>query len=616
MSTHLPVGEHAELESLRQRLAEAEEALRAIQSGEVDAVVVGGATAPTIYTLTNADSPYRLLVEQMREGALTVSGDGVILYCNAAFAQIVQRSSERLRGAALTDFIPEPAHRDMRDLFPVSGSAGHEIQLRTSGGDLRNVYVSSAPMTIEGELAHCVVVTDLSRQKLRLRHDAIINSSADAIYSLTLDGTIATWNRAAEQLYGYTAQEALGQSVELLFPAQEQDKPELMASPLVVEKPQHHESRRIAKSGRPIDVALSLAPIQGAGGIEGVSVIARDITERRKAEEALRQSEDRYRTLFNSIDEGFCVIEMILDERKNPIDYRFMEVSPSFEKQTGLTSVQGKRMRELAPLHEAHWFEKFGKVALTGEPARFQNRAEQLHRWYDVYAFRFGAEENRQVAVLFNDITARKEAETRQALLTRELQHRTKNQLAVILSIAQQTFSRERPVEEAREVFSSRLRSLANATSLLTESSWDGASLEELLLDELSIFSERLVIDGPYVALSPGAAQSFALIIHELCTNASKYGAYSTPTGQVAIQWIIKEDADEPRFVFRWQERGGPRVVPPLRTSFGTTLLRHALGGADCPARIDYAPQGLVYEIEAPLMALAAEFWLKQRMPG
>ena len=402
--------------------------------------------------------------------------------------------------------------------------------------------------------------------------------------------------------------------MDFLFPAQEQDKPELMATSLVAEKPQHHETTRIAKSKKRIDVALSLAPIQGADGeIDGVSVIARDITERKKSEEALRQSEERYRTLFNSIDEGFCVIEMIFDDRENPTDYRFLQVSPSFEKQTGLISAHGKRMRELVPLHEDHWFATYGKVALTGEPARFQNRAEQLHRWYDVYAFRFGAPENRQVAVLFNDITERKEAEARQDLLTRELQHRTKNQLAVIHSIAQQTLSYDRSLDEAREIFSSRLRALANATTLLTKSSWDGASLRELIDNELSIFSERLAIEGPYVALSPSAAQSFALIVHELCTNASKHGAFSTPAGQVAIRWLIREDADGPRFAFRWQESGGPRVAPPSSSSFGTTLLQHALGGADQPANIDYAAAGLIYTIEAPLIAVGAEFWLRQR---
>ena len=96
---------------------------------------------------------------------------------------------------------------------------------------------------------------------------------------------------------------------------------------------------------------------------------------------------------------------MIFDERDKPVDYRFLEINPSFEKQTGLAGAQGKTMRELAPLHEEHWFETYGRIAVTGEPLRFQNRAEQLNRWYDVYAFRFGQPENRQVAILFNDIT-------------------------------------------------------------------------------------------------------------------------------------------------------------------------------------------------------------------
>jgi signal transduction histidine kinase len=114
--------------------------------------------------------------------------------------------------------------------------------------------------------------------------------------------------------------------------------------------------------------------------------------------------------LFNSIDEGFCIIEMIFDEQKKPVDYRFLVINSSFERQTGLIDAVGKRMREFAPNHEEHWFETYGKIALTGESIRFENRAEQLHRWYDVYAFRFGEARNFQVAILFNDITDRKQA--------------------------------------------------------------------------------------------------------------------------------------------------------------------------------------------------------------
>ncbi|MEH1840473.1 MAG: ATP-binding protein [Nostoc sp.] len=130
-----------------------------------------------------------------------------------------------------------------------------------------------------------------------------------------------------------------------------------------------------------------------------------DISEQKFAESFLRRSEERYRTLFESIDEGFCVIEMLFDENDTPNDYRFLEINPSFEKQTGLKDVQGKRMRDLAPNLEKHWFEIYGKVAMTGEPVRFENRAVALQRWFDVYAFRIGQPQQRQVAILFKDIS-------------------------------------------------------------------------------------------------------------------------------------------------------------------------------------------------------------------
>ena len=145
------------------------------------------------------------------------------------------------------------------------------------------------------------------------------------------------------------------------------------------------------------------------------------LAERKRKEEALRESELLYRSLFNSMEEGFCIIEVIFDSEGKATDYRFLEVNAAFEKQTGLSGAVGRRMRELAPSHEAHWFEIYGKVALTGEPAHFANEAKALQRYYEVRAYRVGKPELRQVAIVFNDISGRIRAEEelreREALL-------------------------------------------------------------------------------------------------------------------------------------------------------------------------------------------------------
>ena len=133
--------------------------------------------------------------------------------------------------------------------------------------------------------------------------------------------------------------------------------------------------------------------------------------ERKRAEAELRELEQNYRMLFESIDEGFCTIEVLFDQNEKPVDYRFLQISPSFERQTGIKNAAGRRMREIAPQHEEHWFEIYGRIALTGEPMRFENEAKQLGRWYDVYAFRVEDPKRRRVGILFNDITERKRAE-------------------------------------------------------------------------------------------------------------------------------------------------------------------------------------------------------------
>jgi PAS domain S-box-containing protein len=135
-----------------------------------------------------------------------------------------------------------------------------------------------------------------------------------------------------------------------------------------------------------------------------------DATLQKVAEERLRLSEERYRSLFDAIDEGVCVVEVLFDADGGPFDYRFLETNPAFVKHTGLADAIGKTVLELAPAHEAHWFQVYGRVALTGEPVRFVNEARALNRWYDVYATRVGPAELRRVAVLFNDITERRQS--------------------------------------------------------------------------------------------------------------------------------------------------------------------------------------------------------------
>ena len=134
-----------------------------------------------------------------------------------------------------------------------------------------------------------------------------------------------------------------------------------------------------------------------------------------------KEAEEQYRTLFNTMDEGFCIIEMLFDENEKPIDYIFVETNPAFEKQTGLNNVVGKIISELIPANEEYWYEIYGKVALTGESVQFENRVESLHRWYEVYAYHIGQPESRKVAIHFNDITKHKQLEEQTRLRAEEL---------------------------------------------------------------------------------------------------------------------------------------------------------------------------------------------------
>jgi PAS domain S-box-containing protein len=343
----------------------------------------------------------------------------------------------------------------------IENQSGLLLYLLVGGGiALLGGALRSARQKAEAE-AHEAV---RQREQLRITLDSV----GDAVVVTDADSRVMSLNPVAEALTGWSSAEALGQPLPSVFRIVNEgnrrpvDNPALRAlhDGVIVGLANH--TLLIARDGseRPIDD--SAAPIRDSTGrVVGAILVFRDITERKQAHRALIESEARYRTIFNSMDEGFCVIEMIFDVAGRPVDYRFLKTNPAFEKHTGLSDAAGKRMRELAPEHEAHWFEIYGKIAMTGERARFANVAIALEgRWFDVYAFRLGGTESRKVAIFFSDITERrrneeslKEADRRKEEFLATLAHELRNPLAPIrngLEIMRLAGDNREAAEEAR----------------------------------------------------------------------------------------------------------------------------------------------------------------------
>jgi PAS domain S-box-containing protein len=206
------------------------------------------------------------------------------------------------------------------------------------------------------------------------------------------------------------------------------------------------------------------------------------------------------------------------------------------------------------------------------------------------------------------DITPRKQAEARQALLASELHHRTKNLFAVVHSVISRSFVGKQTVREAEAAVLSRLRTLAQTHVMLIEKEWQGAEIAEVVRTEMSPYAERVTIEGPPVMLTSQAAQNFALALHELATNAAKYGALSALAGNVRISWSVFKPNGHRCFTFRWEERGGPPVTQPTRKGFGSAVLEQVMAEYfETPPSVDYAAGGLIYELNGSLAALTGE---------
>jgi PAS domain S-box-containing protein len=317
------------------------------------------------------------------------------------------------------------------------------------------------------------IETALAERENRLRWLAsIVESSDDAIVSKNLDGIITSWNSGAERIFGYTAEEAIGQPIMILIPQDRQDEERgILTRIRRGERIEHFETVRQRKHGSLIVVSLTVSPVKNAEGtIVGASKIARDITEQKRSREQI-------------------------------------------------------------------------------------------------------------------------------ATLAREAEHRSKNLLANVQATVKLSHS-DTP-EGLKHAIEGRIRALANVHSLFVETRWIGAELSTIAAQELAPYTHaaatRVQIDGQQLLLKPDVAQAIAVILHELATNAAKYGALSTAAGQTTLQWTHETDG---QLMLRWTETGGPAVRAPTRRGFGTRVIEGMVGQFKGTARFDWRAEGLVCEID------------------
>ena len=271
-------------------------------------------------------------------------------------------------------------------------------------------------------------------------------------------------NPAFEKLTGVPPAHAIGRSVKEVIPGVQQDLIATYATVVDSGAPAEFEVMVPALNDRWYEARARRV------GPEQFSVLFLEITERKVAQLELSRTAQRYRTLFESIDEGFCILEMLFDEAGRPCDYRFLEVNPAFERQSGLVNAVGRTIREMVPDIEHAYIETYGRVARTGEPIRFESQARALHRWFDAFAFRIGEPQAHRVALLFTDITERKraeamlrEADARKDEFLATLAHELRNPLAPLrngLAILGMADAQSGAAARARELMERQLAHL------------------------------------------------------------------------------------------------------------------------------------------------------------
>lgn len=431
---------------------------------------------------------------------------------------------------------------------------------------------------------------------------AIVDHSSDAIVSKDLDGNVLSWNAAAERLFGIPASEMIGQSIRRIIPADRQDEEDrILARVRSGELIPKFETLRLRADGTEIPVAITVSPIRDeAGRIIGASKIANDLREQTSLRTELLRSQRQFKALANNIPQ----LAWMADG-----DGRVFWYNQRWYEFTGTTaeSAQGWGWHDVVhPEHAERVIDSIRDVWSRGEPWEdtyplrgasgeyhwFLSRAQPVHDEKGDLLFWCGTN---------TDITEERETNERIRLLMNEVNHRARNILATIQAIVHRTVgSTDQALTEA---LIRRITALAANQDLLTNSNWSGASIDAIcrsqMLHVVDPSDRRVQFDGPEdLVLKPTAAEALGLAIHELATNAMKYGALSSDTGRVSLRWNVAEVGGEPRLEIEWRESGGPPVSRPSQTGFGTVIITRnpemALRGK---VVLDYSPEGVVWSV-------------------
>ncbi len=558
-----------------------------------------------------------------------------VFYSDARFAAMFSVDPEKgSTGAPLSDYL-SGIHPDDRDRITTAIEHAikskekyvQEYRLLQKDGTVRWIEARGECLYDEhGQPSRFPgVAVDITARKkaedAQKRSADIIESSDDAIIGMDLDAIITTWNSGAERLYGFTAKEAIGQPVAILLPrGRLAEEPEILHQISQGKHVDHYETVRQRKDGTLLDISLTVSPVRDASGrIVGASKIARDITARKRAEEALRESEERRRMASEAAQIGVWDYELTTDtlrwdERTKALFGLSADAAVSYE-----LFLAGLHPEDREATHAAvqHSIDPNGEGEYDIE-YRTVGIDDGVTRWIAARGKCY-FENGRAVRFIGTvlDIGPAKEAQERQRLLLREMNHRVKNLFAIVSGMIGLSARTARTPQEMAQSLHGRLNALIRANDLVRPGIMGGepvdgeqTTMEALVKTVLLPYSEekdgadRIVVIGPEVTVGANAVTSLALVLHESATNAAKYGALSEPGGSLRINWNTQGND----FRFKWEEIGGPAIAgPPQARGFGSILAERSVAGQlGGTITYDWRPAGLRLNVAIPMGRLAS----------